>query len=192
MRREPSRLQARWPHSSLNDRACPPALFLQLMEVRLSMFERAEALVSERREAPLDASDVGTQMLWCIFVPFVGPSDTRVGAARVPARRTKAACSPCRGCLIAMPRLLARRAAPLRCLRGIESAALSIRACIERLSDPLCGPPARSRSLCATRSASSRPIATSLLCLFWKICHDGIQCLTILPEYPVCVARVLD
>lgn len=65
------------------------------MEVRLSMFERAEALVSERREAPLDASDVGTQMLWCIFVPFVGPSDTRVSAARMPARRTKAACSPC-------------------------------------------------------------------------------------------------
>ena len=41
-------------------------------------------------------------MLWCIFVPFVGPSDTRVSAARVPARRTRlldrhaeAACSPC-------------------------------------------------------------------------------------------------
>lgn len=65
------------------------------MEVRLSMLERAEALVSERREAPLDASDVGTQMLWCIFVPFVGPSDTRVSAAR---------------CLLAVPRLLARHA----------------------------------------------------------------------------------
>ena len=34
-------------------------------------------------------------MLWCIFVPFVGPSDTRVSAAWMPARRTKAACSPC-------------------------------------------------------------------------------------------------
>lgn len=34
-------------------------------------------------------------MLWSIFVPFVGPSDTRASAARMPARRTKAACSPC-------------------------------------------------------------------------------------------------
>lgn len=39
--------------------ACPPALFLKLMEVRLSMFERAKALVSERCKAPLNASDVG-------------------------------------------------------------------------------------------------------------------------------------
>lgn len=42
------------------------------MEVRLSMLERAEALVSERCEAPLNASNVGAQMLWFMGVAADG------------------------------------------------------------------------------------------------------------------------